>query len=175
MIRKIQNIRKPDGSLVFNLVLTGTCCKRCAKSKSPWLCDHNPAEIPNWESTERAEKWFKLMEAEHMGMSAIVEWMSMMVANDETRFFDDTLINDLRIRNRFVPQPDEEADVVAIGIDTAGYNSCLGVGVFAKYGRHWVVRYFYFFVRAGIIIWQLHIGSAVVACGMDCVRRTVCE
>jgi len=138
-VRRFQSVKDENGNCIFNVKYMGLPCRRCRKGEKPWLCNHNPAETPSWQTNERASKWSRSLENTNDEGSMAVEWSSITDGPDPNRFFYDLLILQFSNRRLFVASMYDQAEIVTVGIDTAGFSSAYGISALAKYGSQWSV------------------------------------
>src|SRR5690606_10484230 len=45
-----------SGELIFNVVRIGQICKDCAKTETPWTCEHKNYMLPPWKSSGKTAR-----------------------------------------------------------------------------------------------------------------------
>lgn len=128
-----------DGQSVFNIKFMGLPCRHCRDSDKPWLCTHNPAEMPAWQTSDRAEKWTSVFTSADEEASIAVEWVSYSNMDDPGQLFYPKL---LEIFASLPPKGlvrNERADMVIVSIDPGGNRSAHGIAALAKFGQQWMV------------------------------------
>lgn len=113
-------LKRPDGSFLFEQVRIGLACKTCMDNGEAAACTHMTHIIPHWLSVARSELAKLLYQADE---ASYIREVKGGIASDYCYVFDKQLIQSFSRRQPYVFTDPNRVRTIYVGVDPSGGGS----------------------------------------------------
>lgn len=106
---------KETGEPLFNVIRVGQVCEACAKTTTPWLCNHKAYDIPPWKSAKKQKRFSYIYEGQQY--RNLRENFGVIAGSGRQAFKNDLLD---KFKNALPITITRKPTVVFIGADPGG-------------------------------------------------------